>query len=113
MYKHVLVALLCSIALAGCTRSLAGHWSGTSDYFNAPFTIDISQAADGRLSGSYQDQHDKGTVEGTYDGAPACTFRVNFGDTGLMFEGTFDGTKKVAGTLRRTGGMHMFEMTKP
>lgn len=113
MRKQLLVAVLCSIGLAGCTRSLQGHWSGTSDYFNAPFTMDITQAADGRLSGVYQDQHDKGTVDGTYNGEPTCAFRVNFGDTGLLFDGTFEGRKRVVGTFRRTGGQHNFEMTKP
>ncbi len=86
MRRQLVVLLLCSIGLAGCTRSLQGHWSGTSDYFNAPFTLDITQASDGRLSGTYQDQNDKGSV---------------------------DGTKRVVGTLRRTGGQHGFAMTKP
>ena len=39
--------------------------------------MDITQAADGRLSGTYQDQHDTGFVDGTYTGEPTCTFRVN------------------------------------
>ncbi len=113
MRAQLLVVVLCSLGLTACTRSLQGQWSGTSDYFNAPFTMDITQAADGRLSGTYQDQHDKGFVDGTYNGEPTCSFRVNFGDTGLLFDGTFEGTKKVVGTFRRTGGTHDFEMTKP
>jgi hypothetical protein len=113
MHYRTLVALVLCLGLAGCSRSLEGQWSGTSDYFNAPFTMTIAQAPDGTLSGTYQDQQDKGTVDGTYNGEPACAFRVNFGDTGLLFDGQFQGRKKVVGTFKRTGGQHNFEMTKP
>jgi hypothetical protein len=76
---------------------LTGVWVGTSDYVNAPFQFNLVQ--NGRLVyGTYQDQHDKGSAGGVLAGNH-IRLDVNFGDTGIRFEGTIETENRIRGTL--------------
>jgi hypothetical protein len=77
--------------------NLTGTWSGTSNYVNAPFQVTLTQQ--GRfVSGQYQDQHDAGSVFGEVTGTHV-RLDVNFGDTGIRYEGTIDTVDGISGTL--------------
>jgi hypothetical protein len=96
-----------------CAEGPEGIWDGTSTYFNAPFSMDVS-LRDTSLAGRYTDQHDTGYVWGTYTGGGAIVMNVNFGDGGLFFNGEFDGPDKIKGTLRATyvSGVFPFTMVR-
>lgn len=85
----------------------------TNSFFNAPFTMDLAQFGT-RVSGRYQDQHDAGFVAGTASASGAVMLDVNFGDTGIRYEGAFDGPDRVRGIVRGSviGGPYTFEMTR-
>jgi hypothetical protein len=77
--------------------NLTGLWRGTSDYINAPFEFDLVQ--NGRmLFGPYQDQHDTGSGGGVVSGN-RIRLDVNFGDTGIRYEGTIETENLIRGTL--------------
>ena len=96
-----------------CTDALSGFWDGTSTYFNAPFTMDIwlNGAA---ITGRYVDRHDIGYIGGTYSGGTKVLILVNFGDTGIAYDGEFDGPDRIRGTVRGgvIGGTYPFVMTR-
>jgi hypothetical protein len=78
---------------------LAGLWRGTSDYINAPFTMDLQVR--GRLVyGWYQDQKDRGSVDADFDGGSDIRFHVYFGDTGFFMDGRIEGPDLIRGTFR-------------
>ena len=92
--------------------NLAGHWSGTSNYFNAPFTFDLTQNGSS-ISGTYADQRDRGFVAGTVN-IGSVILDVNFGDTGIRFEGSIENANTIRGIIRGSviGGPYPFEMTR-
>jgi hypothetical protein len=96
-----------------CTDALSGIWDGTSTYFNAPFTMDIwlNGAA---ITGRYVDRHDIGYIGGTYSGGTKVLILVNFGDTGIAYDGEFDGPDRIRGTIRGgvIGGTYPFVMIR-
>jgi len=96
-----------------CWDALSGFWDGTSTYFNAPFTMDIwlNGAA---ITGRYVDRHDIGYIGGTYSGGTKVLILVNFGDTGIAYDGEFDGPDRIRGTVRGgvIGGTYPFVMTR-
>jgi hypothetical protein len=99
--------------VCGEVGTIAGFWSGTSTYFNAPFTFDLVQNGT-QVSGRYQDRHDTGFVSGTVGTGGSVLLDVNFGDTGIRFEGAFEGPNTVRGSIRGTviGGVFPFEMIR-
>lgn len=92
---------------------LTGVWTGTSNYFNAPFTMDLRQTGT-IVSGSYQDRHDRGSVAGEVAPSGQLTLDVNFGDAGIRFSGAFDTANRVKGTFRVSvvSGTFTFEMLR-
>ncbi|HUE86527.1 MAG TPA: fibronectin type III domain-containing protein [Vicinamibacterales bacterium] len=103
---------LASNELTVLVGDLTGVWSGTSDYINAPFQFNLVQ--NGRLvSGTYQDQHDMGSGGGELTGNH-IRLDVNFGDTGIRYEGTIETDNRIRGTLLvpRLGRTFTFEMTR-
>jgi hypothetical protein len=75
-----------------------GVWHGTSDYPNAPFTMDLELR--GRVvSGWYQDQKDRGSVDADDHGGGDVRFHVYFGDTGFFMDGRFDGPDRIRGSF--------------
>jgi len=82
-----------------CTEGLAGVWDGESNYFNTPFTMDITLRGTS-IGGRYTDTHDTGTLWGTYESGPAVVINAYFGDGGIRFDGEFDGPDKIRGTMR-------------
>lgn len=92
--------------------NLAGQWSGTSTYFNAPFTFNLTQSGD-QISGTYADQHDKGFVSGNVK-IGSVLLDVFFGDTGIRFEGSIENANRIRGTIRGSviGGTYPFVMTR-
>ena len=96
-----------------CTDALSGFWDGTSTYFNAPFTMDIwlNGAA---ITGRYVDRHDIGYLGGTYTGGSKVFILVNFGDTGIAYDGEFDGPDRIRGMVRGgvIGGTYPFTMVR-
>jgi hypothetical protein len=96
-----------------CVEGPAGVWAGESDYFNAPFMMDISLRGTS-LGGRYTDQYDSGTLWGTYEGGPVIVINAYFGDGGIRFEGEFDGPDKIKGTMRVStiGRLFTFSMTR-
>jgi gluconate kinase len=115
---HVAASLKVFDQIAGrgiapvCVGDLAGLWDGTSNYFNAPFVMDLAQSGT-NISGTYRDQHDRGTVSGTVTGS-LVALRVNFGDTGILVDGTWDRADVVNGDLTIGGGIgrRSFEMRR-
>jgi hypothetical protein len=91
---------------------LSGRWSGTSSYFNAPFTFDLTQNGN-RISGTYQDRHDFGYVSGVVN-IGSVILDVWFGDTGIRYEGSIETGSRVRGIVRGTviGGPYPFVMTR-
>jgi predicted phage tail protein len=100
------------ITVTTAPPNLAGHWSGTSTYFNAPFTFDLTQSG-AQISGRYQDQHDQGFVAGVVN-IGSVILDVNFGDTGIRFEGSIENASRIRGIIRGSviGGPYTFEMTR-
>jgi len=96
-----------------CMDALSGFWNGTSTYFNSPFTMDIWLNGTS-LVGRYVDRHDIGSIGGSYTGGSKIVIDVNFGDTGIRFDGEFDGPDRIRGVIRGTviGGIYPFEMTR-
>jgi hypothetical protein len=99
------------VAVAG-PLDLSGRWTGTSDYINAPFEFMLSQRGD-IVSGTYQDQKDFGGVAGRITGTHIL-IDVNFGDTGIRFEGTIESDRRIRGTIRVPvlGRSFTFELTR-
>lgn len=95
-----------------CISDLSGTWRGTSNYFNAPFVMDLSQTGT-RVSGSYRDQHDRGSVSGTIVG-DIVALRVELGGTGHLLDGRWDRADIVNGDFRAGGGagQHSFAMRR-
>jgi hypothetical protein len=96
-----------------CVDALTGFWDGTSSYFNAPFTMDI-RLVGSSITGRYVDRHDIGYIGGTYGGGGKVLILVNFGDTGIAFDGEFDGPERIRGMIRGgvIGGTYPFVMTR-
>jgi hypothetical protein len=92
--------------------NLTGRWFGTSTYFNAPFTFDLTQNGN-QVSGIYRDQHDVGGVAGIVN-IGSVIIDVNFGDTGIRFEGSIEGPDRIRGVIRGSviGGVFPFVMTR-
>jgi hypothetical protein len=92
--------------------NLAGVWSGTSNYFNAPFTFNLTQSGS-QISGSYSDQHDRGFVSGVVN-IGSVILDVYFGDTGIRFEGSIENANRIRGIIRGSviGGPYTFVMTR-
>ena len=92
--------------------NLAGTWSGTGTYFNAPFTFTLTQIGN-QLSGTYRDQHDVGFVSGTVN-IGSVILDVYFGDTGIRYEGSIENANRIRGTIRGSviGGVYTFVMTR-
>ena len=92
--------------------NVAGQWTGTSNYFNAPFTFDLTQSGS-QIGGRYVDRNDQGFVSGVVNGT-SVVLDVNFGDTGIRFEGTIQNANRIRGTIRGgvIGGTYNFEMTR-
>jgi hypothetical protein len=92
--------------------NLAGTWSGTSDYFNAPFTFNLTQSGN-QISGTYQDQQDFGFVTGVVN-IGSVILDVRFGDTGIRYEGSIENANRIRGIVRGSaiGGPYSFEMTR-
>jgi hypothetical protein len=92
--------------------NLTGTWTGTSDYINAPFQFNLVQ--NGRfVSGQYQDRHDSGSAFGEITGNNV-RLDVNFGDTGIRYEGAIETHNRIRGTLLVPvlGRTFTFEMTR-
>jgi hypothetical protein len=93
--------------------NVTGHWRGVSNYINAPFEFDLVQFGSS-LAGTYQDQHDRGGVGGRLVGSQIL-LDVNFGDTGIRFEGTVENDNLIRGTIFAPvlgGRRFVFEMTR-
>jgi len=91
---------------------LTGYWSGTGDYFHAPFKLALVQSGN-TLRGDYLDSHDDTwDVSGIY--APTgFTLRVNFGDTAIMLEcNSFENAREIRGVQRVQGRAYNFTMTR-
>jgi hypothetical protein len=101
-----------TVIVASTAVDITGVWSGTSDYINAPFRFNFVQRGDS-VSGTYQDQHDFGGVAGVITGSH-IVLDVNFGDTGIRFEGTIVDANRIRGTIRVPvlGRTFTFEMTR-
>ncbi len=98
--------------LTGLVGDLTGLWYGTSDYINAPFQFDLVQ--NGRMVfGAYQDQKDRGSGGGLLTGN-RIRLDVNFGDTGIRYEGIIETDNRIRGTLLVPvlGRTFTFEMTR-
>jgi hypothetical protein len=98
--------------LAVLVGDLTGVWSGTSDYINAPFQFDLVQS-ERLVYGPYKDRHDQGSSGGILRGNQ-IRLDVNFGDTGIRFEGTIETDNRIRGTLLVPvlGRSFTFEMTR-
>jgi hypothetical protein len=80
------------------TSDLTGYWSGTGSYPNNPFKLMLIQ--DGTaLRGTYVDQHDAGSVSGSWT-ATEFTLAVNFGDAVLLLECEVEDPREVNGVQR-------------
>lgn len=86
-----------------CATGLSGRWIGESSYFNAPFVLDIDQTGT-RVLGRYSDQHDRGPFAGTID-RHVFQGRVDFGDTGILFDARWNLDDEVAGDMLIGGGV--------
>jgi hypothetical protein len=101
-----------TVPVTATVADVSGTWSGTSTYFNAPFTFNLTQSGN-TLGGSYQDQHDLGSVSGTVNGT-TVVLNVWFGDTGTRFTGTIEAPNRIRGIIfgGPIGGPYPFEMTR-
>jgi len=93
-----------------CWDALSGVWDGESDYFNAPFLMDLYLRG-ASIAGRYTDRHDAGSLWGTYAGGPVVIVNAYFGDGGIRFEGEFDGPDKIKGTMRVSTISRLFTFT--
>lgn len=100
------------ITVTTAPPNLAGQWSGTSTYFNAPFTFNLTQNGN-QMGGTYQDQHDFGFVSGVVN-IGSVILDVYFGDTGIRFEGSIENGNRIRGIIRGSviGGPYPFVMTR-
>jgi predicted phage tail protein len=100
------------VSVTTTVADVAGTWSGTSTYFNAPFTFELTQSGN-IVGGTYQDQHDVGSVSGTVDGT-SVVLNVWFGDTGTRFTGRIEAPNRIHGIIHGgpIGGPYPFEMTR-
>jgi hypothetical protein len=100
------------VSVTATPPNLAGQWSGTSNYFNAPFTFDLTQTGN-HIGGRYRDQHDQGFVAGIVN-IGSVILDVNFGDTGIRFEGSIEDPNRIRGIIRGSviGGPYTFEMNR-
>jgi predicted phage tail protein len=100
------------ITVTTAPPNLAGFWSGTGTYFNHPFTFNLTQNGN-QISGTYQDQHDLGFVSGTVN-IGSVILDVNFGDTGIRYEGSIENANRIRGIVRGSviGGPYTFVMTR-
>ena len=78
-------------------RTLTGVWHGTSEFSNAPFEMTLRQQGT-KVSGSYQDQNDEGSVS-DYPGPDEVTLLIRFADAGLLLRGRFVDDYHVVGTI--------------
>ena len=94
------------------TLDLTGIWSGTSDYFNAPFQFNLVRRGL-LLYGDYHDQHDKGSATVHINGN-RIRLDVYLGDTGIRYEGVIETAHRIRGTLYvpAVGRTFSFEMTR-
>jgi predicted phage tail protein len=101
-----------TVAVTATVADVSGTWSGTSTYFNAPFTFNLTQSGNS-VGGSYQDQHDVGSASGTVDGANVV-LNVWFGDTGTRFSGTIEAPNRIHGIIHGgpIGGPYPFQMIR-
>jgi predicted phage tail protein len=101
-----------TVSVTETVADVSGTWSGTSTYFNAPFTFNLTQSGN-TVGGSYQDQHDVGSATGTVDGANVV-INVWFGDTGTRFTGTIEAPNRIRGIIHGgpIGGPYPFQMTR-
>jgi hypothetical protein len=77
---------------------MTGTWSGMGTYPNSPFQLVLTQT-DTALKGEYSDKLDRSTsVTGTYM-EPAFSISVNFGDAGLIINGTLLSARSAQGTM--------------
>jgi hypothetical protein len=91
--------------------NLTGTWTGTGSYPNAPFELTLIQTGN-NLRGSYRDRHDTSvSVGGTLSG-DFMRVNVNFGDAGLLIEGTVEDAHEIRGTMRTSAlGNRPFDFT--
>ena len=91
---------------------LTGLWNGTSDYINAPFTMNLTQRGTS-VGGTYRDQKDFGGVAGEVAGSQVV-LDVNFGDGGFRMNGSIESANRIRGTLfvPLLGRTFTFEMTR-
>ncbi len=83
---------------APTAADMTGTWSGTATYPNSPFQLVLTQTGNA-LKGEYSDRLDRSTsVMGTYTN-PAFTISVNFGDAGLIINGTLSTARSAQGTM--------------
>lgn len=96
-----------------CWDALSGVWDGESDYFNAPFTMDVYMRG-ASILGRYSDRHDTGSLWGTYESGPAVVINAYFGDGGIRFDGAFDGPDTIRGSMRVStlSRLYRFTMTR-
>jgi predicted phage tail protein len=101
-----------TVSVTETVADVSGTWSGTSTYFNAPFTFNLTQSGN-TVGGSYQDQHDVGSASGTVDGTNVV-INVWFGDTGTRFTGTIEAPNRIRGIIHGgpIGGAYPFQMTR-
>jgi hypothetical protein len=92
--------------------NIAGRWHGESNYFNAPFTFNLTQSGS-QISGSYRDQYDTGSVFGVVN-IGSVILDVRFADTGTRFEGSIESATRIRGIIRGgpIGGPYWFVMTR-
>ena len=94
------------------TLDLTGVWSGTSDYFNAPFQFNLVRRGP-LVDGDYHDQHDRGSATVHVKGN-RIRLDVYLGDSGIRYEGTIETANRIQGTLYvpAVGRTFTFEMTR-
>jgi hypothetical protein len=102
-----------TVIVGSTAIDLTGVWSGTSDYINAPFTMNITQRGND-LGGTYRDQHDFGGVAGQVMDCQVV-IDVNFGDGGFRMNGTIESAHLIRGTMfvpLLGNRMFTFELTR-
>jgi hypothetical protein len=103
-FLSVLVLLL---TLGGCDKdsptgpsadNIAGKWTGTATYPNAPFELTLTQTG-AILRGQYRDQLDTSSaVTGTFT-PPTFAIVVDFGDAKLNIQGTVRDARTADGNM--------------
>ena len=99
--------VLAGVAGLGCdgdsptsptVADMTGTWTGTATYPNSPFQLVLIQTGT-QLRGEYSDRLDRSpSVSGTYTN-PTFTISVNFGDAGLVINGTLSSARQAQGTM--------------